>query len=619
MSDLGSPSLTPRPVTNPDPSARVVGRVNSATDNRTPQHQHAGAQSQSDEEEAARAGHHDPAVTLATTLAQIQAGAVLHAIVTERDADQRPMIMAHGAVYLLDAAPRVLSQLQQYHAISVKIIAVERLITAEIIALDDVPSEMPIPVVLSLLKVDPTGQPQPAAENETSPATPIIATYRPAATYVPHDFSDNNDINRIAVAAPLAPETAPRPMAVAVAATAAAAAEPIGRSFITVLQPHDNHAASPPETVSASILRLLPAPGETAHAAPDDAPATPPPSSLIVKGIVTAAPAMTSVVAGEHVPLMITTAIGNLPLPRDMMLPTGVEIEVAISRPAPPSPAIATPILPEADPAAPPRPPLTEITAAAITAAPSSPLPPSLPLEDALPEPMQPWPLMQAVISGLQSNPPLAAAMSDKLPSPQQFLTPTTLLFLNLIGIRSPARLLLGGDGVEDLIKNGGREILEKFETALERLKNIAAERATGEWRPYVLPFHGERGIAAVIMLVRQSGEHELQDGAEERQRNDGDDDQPQRVTRFVLELSVGKFGATQIDGIIKGRNFNLALRLEQALSAHQTEDIRSLFRTALDHSGFSGDISFRNGLPFPVSSAAEWHRAIGHANALNA
>lgn len=619
MSDLGSPSLTPRPVTNPDPSARVVGRVSSATDNRTPQQHHAGAQSQDGEEEAARAGHHDPAVTLATTLAQVQAGEILHAIVTERDADQRPMIMAHGAVYLLDAAPRVLSQLQHHNAISVKIVAVERLIAAEIIALDDIPSEIPIPVVLSLLKVDPTGQPQPLAENETSPATPVIATYRPATSYVPRDFYDNDDINRIAVAAPLVTETAPKPMAVAVAATAAAAAEPFGRSFITILQPRDNHAASSPETVSVSILRLLPAPGETAHISPDYAPAAPPPSSLIVKGIVTAAPTTMPPAAGERAPLMITTAIGNLPLPRDAMLPTGMEIEVAISRPAPPPPAIAATILPEADPAAPARPPLPELTAAAVTAAPSSPLPLSLPTEDALPEPMQPWPLMQAVINGLQNNPPLASAMSDKLPSARQFLTPTTLLFLNLIGIRSPARLLLGGDGVEELIKNGGREILEKLEISLERLKSIAADRAAGEWRPYVLPFHGERGLASMIMLVRQSGEQEMQDGAEERQRNDSENDQPQRVTRFVLELSVGKFGAMQIDGIIKGRSFNLALRLEHALGAREIEEMRALFHTALDHSGFSGDISFRSGLPFPVSSAAEWHRAVGPANALSA
>ncbi|RIK92742.1 MAG: hypothetical protein DCC73_10685 [Proteobacteria bacterium] len=614
MSDLGSPSLTPRPVTNPDPSARVVGRVSSATDNRTPQQHHAGAQSQDGEEEAARAGHHDPAVTLATTLAQVQAGEILHAIVTERDADQRPMIMAHGAVYLLDAAPRVLSQLQQHHAISVKIVAVERLIAAEIIALDDIPSEIPIPVVLSLLKVDPTGQPQPLAENETSPATPVIATYRPATSYVPRDFYDNDDINRIAVAAPLVTETAPKPMAVAVAATAAAAAEPFGRSFITILQPHDNHAASSPETVSISILRLLPAPGETAHISPDYAPAAPPPSSLIVKGIITAAPTTMPPAAGERAPLMITTAIGNLPLPRDVTLPKGEEIEIAISRPTPPSPAPSTaaPLLPETDISVASRPLLPEVTAA-ITAA------SSLPMMDALPEPMQPWPLMQAVITGLQNNPPLASAMSDKLPSARQFLTPTTLLFLNLIGIRSPARLLLGGDGVEELIKNGGREILEKLEISLERLKSIAAERAAGEWRPYVLPFHGERGLASIIMLVRQSGEQEMQDGAEERQRNDSENDQPQRVTRFVLELSVGKFGATQIDGIIKGRSFNLALRLEHALGAREIEEMRALFHTALDHSGFSGDISFRSGLPFPVSSAAEWHRAVGPANALSA
>lgn len=614
MSDLGSPSLTPRPVTNPDPSARVVGRVSSATDNRTPQQHHAGAQSQDGEEEAARAGHHDPAVTLATTLAQVQAGEILHAIVTERDADQRPMIMAHGAVYLLDAAPRVLSQLQHHNAISVKIVAVERLIAAEIIALDDIPSEIPIPVVLSLLKVDPTGQPQPLAENETSPATPVIATYRPATSYVPRDFYDNDDINRIAVAAPLVTETAPKPMAVAVAATAAAAAEPFGRSFITILQPRDNHAASSPETVSVSILRLLPAPGETAHISPDYAPAAPPPSSLIVKGIVTAAPTTMPLAAGERAPLVITTAIGNLPLPRDVTLPKGEEIEIAISRPTPPSPAPSTaaPLLPETDISVASRPLLPEVTAA-ITAA------SSLPMMDALPEPMQPWPLMQAVINGLQNNPPLASAMSDKLPSARQFLTPTTLLFLNLIGIRSPARLLLGGDGVEELIKNGGREILEKLEISLERLKSIAADRAAGEWRPYVLPFHGERGLASMIMLVRQSGEQEMQDGAEERQRNDSENDQPQRVTRFVLELSVGKFGATQIDGIIKGRSFNLALRLEHALGAREIEEMRALFHTALDHSGFSGDISFRSGLPFPVSSAAEWHRAVGPANALSA
>lgn len=628
MADLAASSLTSRPVPSTDAAGRVVGRASATSDNAAPQQQHQGETlgQQTAGEDSARGGHHDPAVTLAATLAHVDVGAVLSATLLAADADGRVIMSAQSVVYLVEAPAQIQGILQESQSAVLRITAVDRIISADVIALDDAPLPAPLPVTLVVLKADPALH----AEQTPMPSPTAVATYKPAPIF--NSAQDTQEYIIPAAATAVAAMSAEAPLHAAPILPPPADAAPVQPTenvalpppFRSVLIPQTlpdrrwhTGAASPPLQPVAVNVFVRPAAenpdraAEPPHAGDTARPAQSAPLSVVTAAEVVALPAGDA--SNITAPAALRTAMGLIPLPADTNLPVGAQITVRLE------------LLTASNFTMPQH----HVNSALPTTASPSALPLISPLagppalaawDDGMPTPLEPWPPLHALITATATDPAFSQALMTKLPSPQRPINPAFLLFLNLLGVSSPAKLLLGPGGEAWFERQGEEAALSRFAQGIERLKQIGADRVAGEWRPYFIPFanpHNPHGMESLLLLVRHTAAERDQD--QPPTDNAPTDDPDSRVTRFVLDLRLSQLGNTQIDGIIQARTFNLAIRTEQPLPAAAGQDLRGIFAAALERNGFSGDLTCRAGLPFPVNSMAEWRAASRAGGTLSA
>src|SRR3546814_438480 len=103
-----------------------------------------------------------------------------------------------------------------------------------------------------------------------------------------------------------------------------------------------------------------------------------------------------------------------------------------------------------------------------------------------------------------------------------------------------------------------------------------------GEWRFVNLPLWSEEGLRELRCFFR----HQEQSG---RRGGDGD-----KATRFVLELELKHHGELQLDGLVRGRLFDLVLRSRRALPALARGDLLALFEETNAIAGYSGRLVFQ-------------------------
>ena len=227
-------------------------------------------------------------------------------------------------------------------------------------------------------------------------------------------------------------------------------------------------------------------------------------------------------------------------------------------------------------------------------ALPLPPLPPLLPLVDYADD----WPLMRAVAdaatAAVSSDGSAATALAGRLATPGPKLTNTLLFFAAALG-RGDPRAWLGEDTARALEQAGRASLLGRLEDEFARLARMA-DRPAGEWRAMVLPLFVDGGAQALTLLVRQWGEGghpQTGDGAEPDDGPDG--------TRFVVDVTLSRLGALQLDGLLRGQRFDLAVRSAQPLGSVIERDIADLFARALEADGLTGGVRFEVGTPFPV------------------
>lgn len=218
--------------------------------------------------------------------------------------------------------------------------------------------------------------------------------------------------------------------------------------------------------------------------------------------------------------------------------------------------------------------------------------------------------LQQAVTALAQHDPGAAAALLNNIPQAGPKLTTTMMFFFAaMTGPGGTARGWLGDRASNSLssIDGNGDDILKKLEGDFSRLRGMAADERPDGWRVMPMPFQmGER-----IEQVRLAWRH----GDDENEK--GEREEP--GTRFLLDLSFSEVGHTQLDGLVKGEDskFDLIVRTENPLQSDNRDDIRGIFREALQISGYKGHLIFQDGSRFveiapPVNEAVvNRHRGI--------
>lgn len=204
------------------------------------------------------------------------------------------------------------------------------------------------------------------------------------------------------------------------------------------------------------------------------------------------------------------------------------------------------------------------------------------------------WGSLQQAISALQQHDPGAASsLMNNLPQAGPKLTATMMFFFAaMTGPGGNLRGWLGdraANSLAALSDTDGAGGFKRLEGDFGHLRGMAAEERPDGWRVMAMPFNMGDKIEQLQLGWRHG----------DRENEKGEKEEP--GTRFLLDLSFSEVGHTQLDGLVKGEDstFDLIIRTENPLKPHNRDDIRGIFRDALQISGYKGHMVFQDGSRF--------------------
>jgi hypothetical protein len=138
-------------------------------------------------------------------------------------------------------------------------------------------------------------------------------------------------------------------------------------------------------------------------------------------------------------------------------------------------------------------------------------------------------------------------------------------------------------------------EMVKRLKEEFTQLSDLAKDRPAVDWRALFLPIYDPRiGLTQVNLYYR----HNSGEGSEKDKKDQG--------TRFLVDVNFAALGAFQLDGLIRGKRFDLMIRSRSRLSRNQRQDIIDIFESALEVGGNTGALEFRTVETFPVSPLDE-------------
>lgn len=208
------------------------------------------------------------------------------------------------------------------------------------------------------------------------------------------------------------------------------------------------------------------------------------------------------------------------------------------------------------------------------------------------------WPSLEQSFATLAgSDPHSASLLADRGTQGGTKLANSLLFFLSAAGRGDPSAWL--GKDIEMALEKHNKPLLNLFKDELSKLMRAATD-TSAEWRPVLLPMDmRSQDMPLIAMLLGQPyrpldpDEH----GGHGQQEYEGNQDSQ----RFILEVRFSVLGAIQLDGLIKGQQFDLAMRTEKSLSSALKSEATELFNSALGASGFSGHLNILETTAFPV------------------
>lgn len=203
------------------------------------------------------------------------------------------------------------------------------------------------------------------------------------------------------------------------------------------------------------------------------------------------------------------------------------------------------------------------------------------------------WPALEEALQILQNQagavPGAAeAAALGAIPQPGPKLASTLLFFLSALG-NGEIGHWLGGKAMQTLRNAGRNNLLTRLGQDFGQMSRLA-ESASGDWRLFFIPLWDGNQAHQIRLFVRH-GPHD-----EPGQGDDPEDDS----TRFVLEVELSRVGNLQLDGLVRGKRFDLILRTRAPMPETMRRDITQIFHDANEATGYKGNIGFQ--------ASGDWH-----------
>ena len=177
------------------------------------------------------------------------------------------------------------------------------------------------------------------------------------------------------------------------------------------------------------------------------------------------------------------------------------------------------------------------------------------------------------------------------IPSPAVPAQISNAVLFFLVAVRSgDAQGWLGDKAVDALKRAGKGDLINRISNEFTMLNRT--DSGAGDWRIMSLPLGWNEQIHKVTVFYRKE---------EER---DSDGRQTGTQTRFVMDLSLSAMGKVQLDALFSSasKRLDLIIRTENDFSAAAKQQMRGVYKNALDDTQITGELSFSG-------SAADWVR----------
>lgn len=201
------------------------------------------------------------------------------------------------------------------------------------------------------------------------------------------------------------------------------------------------------------------------------------------------------------------------------------------------------------------------------------------------------WPALQELVSslGASSAPALQRFLQLRLPQPNAAL-PGALLFVLSAMQSGDARQWLGRSASAAL-ESDKAALLEALQSEFKRGSTTTSDSVIGEWRSYQVPLHDQGQMQQPLFLyVHHNAPRPPRDGdAAPAAAEPG-----KKQTRFIIDVTFTRLGKMQLDGFVQAQQFDLIVRSEQPLGSALRDELRGAFGSALEATGYHGQLLFQ-------------------------
>ncbi|HEY1096754.1 MAG TPA: hypothetical protein VGF14_05890 [Alphaproteobacteria bacterium] len=184
---------------------------------------------------------------------------------------------------------------------------------------------------------------------------------------------------------------------------------------------------------------------------------------------------------------------------------------------------------------------------------------------------------------------PLDPLMQQLIPNAAQpkTLNAVTVLLLQALNLNSVGAWL-GDKTVEKLRDGGKQDMLARLVSDFAQMSSRSLDMPAGtDMQRFVLPMLLHEQMAKMVWQVKRDYPDGHQDNPDEKQRK------YHTRTHFTIEVPTIRYGALEMKGMVWKHTLDLNLRTNTPLEEHMRNGIRERFKTALDITGYRGQIIF--------------------------
>jgi len=198
------------------------------------------------------------------------------------------------------------------------------------------------------------------------------------------------------------------------------------------------------------------------------------------------------------------------------------------------------------------------------------------------------WPALKEALAVLQASDSALARriLGAAVPTADSRLGSVLLSFFSALG-GGDVRRWLGRDAMDALERAGRGDLVRRLADDFGQIARLAGDGGGNDWRTVLFPFYYGNELHQVMLFHRRHG-------------GDGDDEAGPAGTRFIIEVDLNRLGSLRLDGLVRGRRFDLYVRSLKPVPPTQQGDITAIFEQALSTTGMAGSIAFQQVDAFP-------------------